>query len=127
MVPTNRFQLGVPKENRTVSATIYHGNVIAGFAKGPVDVDIQNRIDALFAIVNTSSHKKFIAARKLINNAKDVATGVLPGTDHTDKVYGWRTEAKGAPSSNSRLVESLQGQSFYTLKEDYLKSLKKNE
>lgn len=118
-------QLGVPQGERTVTATIFYGNVIAGFAKGHIDPVIEKRIERIFLTANTSSYPNIISVRKLLNNAKSVATGILSGTDHLNKVYGWRTEGKGSPSNNFRLIESLQGQSFYTLSDDFLKSLKK--
>lgn len=126
---SNKFDLptitlGVPQKNRTLTATIFNGNVIGGFNKSRIAPAIEEKIHQIFSKANTGSYPYFKSNRNLINNAKNVATGILTGTD-PKKVYGWRTVGATRPSKNFVSIGPLQGQEFYTLSDDFLNSLKK--
>ncbi|WP_446470223.1 hypothetical protein [Xenorhabdus stockiae] len=111
--------LGVPKHGNKLIGLISAPKTIEGFQQYPnIKTSIKDRIDGMIVTANDGTQDKFLAYRRLITNAINIAK-----SNHISnaEVIAWRTEGSGSPGSNFIKLFSLQGQEFYKLSEQYLK------
>lgn len=115
------YLLGVPKNNKTLIGLIRSGGVIEGFEDYPsLNIKVEKNINEFFKSANTSQDKYFLANRRLINYAIDIARekNITPLTEKN--VYSWRTKGSGSPGQNFKKLFSMAGQDFYGLQQAFI-------
>ncbi|PHM59403.1 hypothetical protein [Xenorhabdus sp. KK7.4] len=111
--------LGVPKHGNKLIGLISAPRVIEGFQQYPnINDDIQGRINRMVIVANDGTQEHFLAYRRLITHAINVAKS---NRISNAEVIAWRTQDSGSPGPNFIKLFSLQGQEFYKLSDSYLK------
>ncbi|WP_340610191.1 hypothetical protein [Xenorhabdus bharatensis] len=111
--------LGVPKHGNKLIGLISAPKTIEGFQQYPnINDDIQRRINRMVIVANDGTQEHFLAYRRLITHAINVAKS---NSISNTEVIAWRTQNSGSPGSNFIKLFSLQGQDFYKLSDNYLK------
>ncbi|WP_340620051.1 hypothetical protein [Xenorhabdus siamensis] len=112
-------ELDVPKHGNKLIGLISGPRTIEGFQQYPnIKTDIKDRIDSMIATANDGTHSKFLAYRRLITNAINIAKS---NKISNVEIVAWRTTGRGSPGPNFIKLFSLQGQDFYKLSDSYLK------
>ncbi|CDH31687.1 hypothetical protein [Xenorhabdus bovienii] len=112
-------ELDVPRQGNKLIGLISGPRTIEGFSQYPnIKPSIQDRINGMIASANEGSNSNFLAYRRLIKNAIDIAkSNKISNTE----IIAWRTGSAEPPGSNFTKLFSLQGQDFYKLADSYLK------
>ncbi|MDE9454140.1 hypothetical protein [Xenorhabdus bovienii] len=112
-------ELDVPRQGNKLIGLISGPRTIEGFSQYPnIKPSIQDRINGMIASANDGTNSNFLAYRRLIKNAIDIAkSNKVSNTE----VIAWRTKGRGSPGQNFIQLFSLQGQNFYKLSDSYLK------
>jgi hypothetical protein len=121
----NRLKYGKPqyfgadKSVTTLTALIKSHRQVEGFEYYPKIAPKQKQVlDDVLSIINESGDKRLMLYRQYVQNAIDVANGIMIGSDPCPTgLYAWYTEdAKGSPGGDYIFYMTRGGQKFYTLK-----------
>lgn len=100
---------------------------VEGFQNYPSIAAKQNStLNDILKFSNDSSYGKAAVFREFVRAAIETAKGNNGSPDPCPtKLYGWKTKGSDSPGSNFVKFVSMGGQDFYTLTDDFLKSIAK--
>lgn len=67
-----------------------------------------------------SNIKYFMEYRNLLQEAIKIAKGENSGVVSGELVYAWRTQGKGSPGPQFKLLFNLSGKRFYGLQKNFI-------